>query len=90
MRLLLQTHFGGGRGAVRRVLDAFSTRGGDSCVIWSNLSGEHQAVAVAVVINKLMHAGQNEILGKKQSFPSGKKHTTHHARGSSVTHSKEI
>lgn len=73
---------------MRRVLDAFSTR--DSCVIWSHLSGKHEAIAVAVVINKLMHAGQNEILGKKESFPCGERHATHQAHGSSVTHSKEI
>lgn len=31
------------------------------CVLQPNLSGKHEAISVAAIINKPMHAGQNEI-----------------------------
>lgn len=66
-RLLQPPQLGGRRSPAKILLDIFTVADKACCGMESSLSGKHEAIAGAGIVNKPVHAGQ-EIT--KQSFPS--------------------
>lgn len=67
-RLLQPPQLRGRRSPAKILLDIFTAGDKACCGMERSLSGKHEAIAVAGIVNKPVHAGQDEIT--KQSFPS--------------------